>query len=369
MLLRLIQDGESPISPPLLAGGQEAGRKEMRFPRLRTLFLALAALALFTGAALYGVHADYRRFLDTPLDVPADGLVLDVKPGMGVGAIARELRRQPGLLRSTFYLEIYARLNGLAPRLKTGEYALAPGTTPRDLLERIAAGRVIQYPLTVVEGWTFHQLRQALAAHPKIAQTLREASDTEIMTQLGRPGQHPEGWFFPDTYHFPAGFTDEAFLRRALVAMERRLTRAWSQRAADLPLDNPYQALILASIIEKESGLAAERPAIAGVFARRLREGMLLQTDPTVIYGLGAAFDGNLRRRDLAADTPYNTYTRKGLPPTPIALPGADALAAAVRPADGDALYFVADGEGGHVFSKTLDEHNRAVRRYQLRER
>ncbi|QQS55069.1 MAG: endolytic transglycosylase MltG [Candidatus Competibacteraceae bacterium] len=342
----------------------------MRFSaRLHPSLSILTALALVAGAVTLGFHADYRRFLDTPLGVPTGGLVLEVKSGMGIGAIARELQRQPGLLRSAFYLEVYARFNGLAPRLKIGEYALAPGMTPRDLLERIATAQVIQYPLTVVEGWTFQQLRQALAAHPKIARTLREANDAEIMARLDRPGQHPEGWFFPDTYHFPAGFTDEAFLRRALVAMEQHLTRAWGQRAADLPLDDPYQALILASIVEKETGLAAERPAIAGVFARRLREGMLLQTDPTVIYGLGAAFDGDLRRRDLVTDTPYNTYTRKGLPPTPIALPGADALAAAVRPADGEALYFVADGQGGHVFSKTLDEHNRAVRRYQLRER
>ena len=340
----------------------------MRFSVRLRLSLSILAV-LVAGAALYGMHADYRRFLDTPLGVPTGGLVLEVKPGMGIGAIAQELRRQPGLLRSTFYLEAYARFNGLAPRLKIGEYALTPEMTPRDLLERIATGQVIQYPLTVVEGWTFHQLRQALAAHPKIAQTLRESSDAEIMARLDRPGRHPEGWFFPDTYHFPAGFTDEAFLRRALMEMEQRLARAWNQRAADLPLDDPYQALILASIIEKETGLAAERPAIAGVFARRLRTGMLLQTDPTVIYGLGAAFDGDLRRRDLVTDTSYNTYMRKGLPPTPIALPGAGALEAAVHPADGDALYFVADGQGGHVFSKTLNEHNQAVRRYQLRER
>ncbi|MCB1823700.1 MAG: endolytic transglycosylase MltG [Candidatus Competibacteraceae bacterium] len=337
------------------------------FARPRLSLSILAVLA--AGAVLYGIHADYRRFLDTPLGVPTSGLVLDVKPGMGIGAIARELRRRPGLSRPPLYLEAYARLGGLAHRLKTGEYALSPDTTPRDLLERIVAGRVIQYPLTVVEGWTFRQLRRALTAHPKIGQTLREASDDEIMARLGRPGRHPEGWFLPDTYHFPAGFTDEAFLRRALAAMERRLAQAWSGRAADLPLDDPYQALILASIIEKETGVAAERPVIAGVFARRLRKGMLLQTDPTVIYGLGMAFDGNLRRRDLEDDTPYNTYTHKGLPPTPIALPGADALEAAVHPADGDTLYFVADGQGGHVFSKTLNEHNQAVRRHQLRER
>jgi UPF0755 protein len=272
------------------------------------------------------------------------------------------------LSRPPIYLEAYARLNGLATRLQAGEYALTPGLTPPALLERIVAGQVIQYPLTVVEGWTFRQLRQALAAHPKLVQTLAGLSDAEIMTRLGRPGDHPEGRFLPDTYHFPAGFTDAAFLRRALTAMDQRLADLWKRRSPAAPLQEPYQALILASIIEKETGMAAERAEIAGVFARRLRQGMRLQTDPTVIYGLGEAFDGNLRRRDLETDTPYNTYTRAGLPPTPIALPGLAALEAAVNPADGDTLYFVADGEGGHVFSRTLEEHNRAVRRYQLKQ-
>ena len=332
---------------------------------LRRLLLTLAALVLVLGPALGVVCADYRAFLGTPLGVSTDGLVLEVRSGMSVRDIAGELRRQPGVLRSALYLEAYARLNGLAPRLKVGEYAIAPGTTPRGLLEQIVAGRVVQHTLTVVDGWTFRQLRQALAAHPKIGQTLREASDAEVMAKLGRPGEHPEGRFFPDTYHFPAGTTDEAFLRRAQAAMERRLNEVWGRRAPDSPLSDPYQALILASIVEKETPLPAERPAIAGVFARRLRKGMPLQADPTVIYGLGAAFDGNLRRQDLAGDTPYNTYTHKGLPPTPIALPGGDSLSAAVNPAPGDALYFVATGEGGHVFSATLEEHNRAVRRYQ----
>lgn len=342
----------------------------MRFlQRFRFPPWVLAVLALLIGGLLHGIWADYRRFLDTPLGVPPEGLVLAIKPGMGIGDIARDLQRRPGLSRPALYLEIYTRLNGLAPRLKAGEYALSFGLTPRILIDRIVAGRVIQYPLTVVEGWTFRQLRQALAAHPKIAQTLRQASDAEIMARLDRPAQHPEGWFFPDTYYFPAGFTDEAFLRRALEAMEQHLTQAWNRRAPDLPLDDPYQALILASIIEKETSLPAERPQVSGVLARRLRKGMLLQTDPTVIYGLGEAFDGNLGQRDLTTDTPYNTYTRKGLPPTPIALPGVAALNAAVNPAAGDTLYFVADGRGGHVFSRTLDEHNRAVRRYQLRER
>ncbi|MFO7642694.1 MAG: endolytic transglycosylase MltG [Candidatus Competibacteraceae bacterium] len=333
----------------------------------RRLLRILVALALVIGLALYGIYADYQRFLDTPLDVPAEGLVLEVKPGMGVAAIAQELRRQTDGSRSAPYLQIHARLNGLAPRLKVGEYAIVVGLTPRELIDRIVAGRVIQYPLTVVEGWTFAQLRQALEEHPKIVQTLREASDAEIMMRLGQPGMHPEGWFFPETYHFPAGTTDESFLRRALAAMEQRLDEIWSRRAPDVPLADPYQMLILASIIEKETGLAAERSEVAGVFARRLRKGMLLQTDPTVIYGLGETFDGVLRRRELTTDTPYNTYTRRGLPPTPIALPGAASLAAAVNPAPGDTLYFVADGDGGHVFSRTLEEHNRAVRRYRQR--
>ncbi|MBL8248395.1 MAG: endolytic transglycosylase MltG [Candidatus Competibacter sp.] len=336
--------------------------------RLRRLLLALAALALIFGPALYIVYADYHRFLDTPLGVPAGGLTLEIKPGMGIADLTRELRRQPGLLRSAWYLQTYARLSGLASRLKVGEYAIAPGITPRSLIDQLVAGRVLQHALTVVEGWTFQQLRHALAAHPKIAQTLREAGDAEIMARLGRPGEHPEGRFFPDTYHFPAGATDVAFLKRALAAMDQRLAEAWGDRSPNLPLHDAYQALILASIVEKETALAAERAEIAGVLVRRLRNGMLLQTDPTVIYGLGAAFDGNLRKQDLVADTPYNTYTRKGLPPTPIALPGAAALAAAVHPAPGDALYFVANGKGGHVFSRTLDQHNQAVRHSQRQE-
>jgi len=335
------------------------------FGWFRRFLLPLVALSLIFGPALYIVYADYRAFLDTPLGVPAGGLVLELKPGTGVAGLALELRRQPGLLRSAPYLEAYARLNQMALRLKAGEYALAPAITPRDLIAQIVAGRVIQHSLTVVEGWTFRQLRRALAEHPKIRQTLQEASDADIMARLGRPGMHPEGWFLPDTYLFPSGFTDEAFLRRALAAMDRQLREAWNRRSPDVPLTDPYQALILASIVEKETALPVERPNVAGVFARRLRREMFLQTDPTVIYGLGEAFDGNLRRADLTNDNPYNTYTHKGLPPTPIALPGADALAAAVNPTPGDALYFVATGEGGHVFSATLDEHNRAVRRYQ----
>lgn len=328
----------------------------------------LAGLLLLAGLVVaLLIYADYRAFLKTPFGPSAAGVTLELKPGDGMMALVADLGRHPGLLRRALYWPAYARLNGLAHRLQAGEYALNPALTPRRLLERIVAGRVIQYSLTVVEGWTFRQLRQALARHPQIAQTVAALSDAELMARLGRPGQSPEGWFQPDTYAFPKSHTDEQFLRRALAAMERQLNMVWRERAPNLPLNDPYQALILASLIEKETALPEERAEVAGVFIRRLRKGMRLQTDPTVIYGLGPAFDGNLRRADLTRDQPYNTYTRAGLPPTPIALPGKAALAAAVNPAPGETLYFVASGAGGHVFSTTLEQHNQAVRRYQQR--
>jgi len=219
--------------------------------------------------------------------------------------------------------------------------------------------------LTLVEGWTFRQVRQALAKEDQIKQDTAQLTAEQIMAQLGLPGVHPEGRFFPDTYSYAKGSSDLALLRRALHAMDRRLEAAWAARASDVPLKSPDEALILASIVEKETGRASDRAQIAGVFANRLRVGMLLQTDPTVIYGLGEKFDGNLRRRDLQTDTPWNTYTRPGLPPTPIAMPGKAALLAAVQPASTRALYFVAKGDGSSHFSTSLDEHNRAVNRYQ----
>lgn len=325
---------------------------------------------LIVGGLLSGLvlYADYRAFLDERLTVPDQGIEFNVSPGASIGAIAAELKAQ-GVLRSAVYLRAYARLHGLASQIKTGEYLIAPGSTPRTLMEKLVAGRVIQYALTIVEGWTFRQMLDAIHSHDKLEPTLKGLDDAEIMARLGHPGEHPEGRFFPDTYHFPRGTSDLDFLRRAYDTMEKKLREVWEQRTPDLPLDSPYQALILASIIEKETGLAGERREIAGVFVRRLRKGMLLQTDPTVIYGAGSNFDGDLRRKDLETDTPYNTYVRKGLPPTPICLPGAESLAAAVDPASGDALYFVARGDGSHVFTKTLSEHNRAVQEYQLNNR
>jgi UPF0755 protein len=317
---------------------------------------------LFGGLALY---AGYRHFLAQPLVIPAQGMPLIVPPGSSVANLARQLEDQ-GVIGSALLLRVYARLSGTATRIKTGEYLIASGTRPAAFMEQLVEGRVIQYALTIVEGWTFRQMLAAVRGHEKLEHTLDGLDDEVIMAHLGAPGEHPEGRFFPDTYYFPLGTSDLAFLKRAFNTMQEQLGRSWATRVDDLPLRKPYEALILASIIEKETGLNSERREIAGVFIRRLRKGMPLQTDPTVIYALGEDFDGDLRRRDLKVDSPYNTYENKGLPPTPIALPGQASLDAAVNPAPGDSLYFVADGSGGHVFSNTLREHNRAVRRYQL---
>lgn len=329
--------------------------------RLLRFFLLCLLLG---GAAGWWVYQDYRAFLAEPLPLPDEGLYYQVERGASINTIARDWR-QLGLVRQPLYLIAYARLNKLAPRIKAGEYHLLTGMTVTAIMDDIIAGRTVQYTLTIPEGWTYRQMLQAIWQHPQIVNTLTEQDDAAIMAALGAPDQHPEGLFFPDTYHFPRATTDLDFLRRAYQTMQDKLQAAWQQRQSDLPLKNAYQALILASIIEKETGLASERPDIAGVFIRRLRKGMRLQTDPTVIYGLGDEFDGNLRRVHLTTDNPYNTYTRGGLPPTPIALPGQAALQAAVNPAAGDTLYFVATGDGGHKFSKTLREHNRAVRKFQ----
>jgi UPF0755 protein len=273
------------------------------------------------------------------------------------------------LLSHPWVLTTYARTTGEATRIRAGEYQLLPGITPLTLLAKLVSGQVYLHQLTIVEGWRFTDLLRALRSNPAIV-----ASDLDgpgIMTALGQPGVHPEGQFFPDTYSFPKGIAEIDVLRQAHQALQARLDAAWESRAPDTLLKSPYEALVLASIIEKETALPSERRLIAGVFTQRLRRNMRLQTDPTVIYGLGEAFDGNLRRDDLERDTPYNTYTRGGLPPTPIALPGAGALEAAVRPETSDAVYFVATGrgDGSHRFSATLEEHERAVRDYlrQLR--
>lgn len=323
---------------------------------------------LFLGASftLAWLMMDFNHFLKSPLSLPQEGENYTLKSGTTVALLARELE-QKGYLQQPLYLRLLARWDGLAKRLQAGEYHLDNGLTPRQLLQKLASGKVTTYSQTLVEGWTFRQVMEAVRSQPALKQTLEGLSDADIMQRLGFAEEHPEGRFLPDTYHFPRGTTDLAFLKRAYQAMQHLLAEEWPKREPELPLKSPYQALILASIVEKETGLASERPEIAGVFIRRLKKGMKLQTDPTVIYGLGDGFDGNIRRSDLNRDTPYNSYLHKGLTPTPIAMPGSDAIRSVLHPAAGKSLYFVAKGDGSHYFSATLSEHNKAVRKYQLK--
>lgn len=332
----------------------------------RWLIGLCTAAALAAAAIAVWAWQTYETVMESPLIAAgAEPARITVARGETLAGIARQLVRQ-GRLQAAWPLRLYGRYTGDAERIKAGEYRIAPGTTAAGLLGTMVAGDVIQHELTIIEGWTARELFAAVASHDALKHTLPLDDPQAVMAALGHPGQNAEGRFLPETYHFPRGTSDRDFLQRAYRAMDRALTDAWKGRAEDLPLENAYDALTLASIIEKETGAASERARIAGVFVRRLRRGMRLQTDPTVIYGLGEGFDGNLTHADLRRDTPYNTYTRAGLPPTPIALPGRGSLHAAVHPAAGDALYFVANGKGGHVFSSTLEAHNRAVRRYQL---
>lgn len=308
----------------------------------------------------------YDAFLGTPITLPNEKSALyEILPGATARSVANELA-QGGLLSSADFFYWHARISDQAARIRAGEYRIQPGMTPPQLLALFVSGPMAAYQLTIVEGWTFKQMRSALEQDGKLQVTLAGLSDTEVMNRLGLPGEHPEGLFFPDTYSFPRGMTDLEFLKRAYERMQVVLQESWARRADDAPVKTPYEALILASIVEKETGVPHERAAIAGVFARRLRKGMKLQTDPTVIYGMGDTFDGNIRRRDLLQDTPYNTYVHRGLPPTPICLPGREAIEAALAPENGKSLYFVAKGDGSHYFSNTLEEHNGAVRKYQL---
>ncbi len=328
--------------------------------RILGTLLFVASLLLAWG------WMEYDEFIETPLVLPDAGVVYDLKPGTTIRGVAADLKSQ-GIVGKPLLLRLLARWTGQASQLKAGEYHLPAGSTPTQLLDILTSNRVVQHDLTIIEGWSFRQLMAAVRRETSLTQTLEGLDDEALMTRLGLEGVHPEGRFFPDTYHFPKGTTDAEFLLRAYRRMESFLQAAWEQRDEGLPLKSPYEALILASIIEKETGIPAERAQIAGVFVRRLKKGMRLQTDPTVIYGMGEAYDGNIRRRDLTTDTPYNTYVRKGLTPTPIAMPSGEAIEAALHPEPGKALYFVATGDGGHHFSDSLEEHNRAVRKYQLK--
>ena len=306
-------------------------------------------------------------WVSQPLSMDAVSVDVAIEPGTSARGVAKVVS-QSGIRVLPALLYAWFRVSGDARRIKAGSYEVEQGTTPGSLLRKLVRGEEALRTVTLVEGWTFKQVRQAVSQADQLAPETANLSDDALMTKLDRPGLAPEGRFFPDTYSYSKGSADWKVLARAMRAMDRHLQAAWAVRAADTPLQNPEQALILGSIVEKETGRASDRPMIAAVFANRLRLGMMLQTDPTVIYGLGAKFDGNLRKKDLQTDTPWNTYTRAGLPPTPIAMPGKDSLLAAVGPTPSRALYFVARGDGSSEFSTSLEAHNRAVDKYQRKQ-
>ncbi|MFN6993166.1 MAG: endolytic transglycosylase MltG [Aquincola tertiaricarbonis] len=330
--------------------------KALRRIVARALLVVLAGMA--GGAALVA------WWLNRPLPLAQPHVELSIEPGTSPRDVAQAWV-DAGVQSDARLLYEWFRWSGDARRIRAGSYEIDAGTTPRRLLAKMVQGDEVLEVVRLIDGWTLRQFREALAKAPALKPLTRGMSEAELMAAIGAPGQPAEGRFFPDTYAYSRGVSDVTVLKRAHAAMQRRLDEAWAQRAPDLPVSTPEQALVLASIVEKETGTEADRALVAGVFANRLRLGMPLQTDPTVIYGLGTSFDGNLRKRDLLADTPYNTYTRTGLPPTPIAMPGLASLHAAVQPARTPALYFVARGDGSSVFSTTLADHNRAVNQYQ----
>jgi len=331
-------------------------------PRFLRILLSLA----IPGAVAAGAYGVWYAF--TPVPAAALPVEFEVPTGSGLRATARLLEKA-GLEVRPLQFEILARATGRAGAIKAGNYEITAPTSPAELLDKLTRGAVMQADLRIIEGWSFSQLRAALDASPFLRHDTEGLSEAELLERVGASERHPEGLFFPDTYLFARGSSDVAVLRRAYHAMQRHLAEEWAQRAADVPFKTPYEALVMASIVEKETGRAQERDQIAGVLVNRLRIGMALQADPTVIYGLGREFDGNLKRAHLNADGPYNTYTRPGLPPTPIALPGLASLRAALRPAQTKALYYVSRGDGSSQFSRNLEEHNRAVSKYQLQPR
>lgn len=328
---------------------------------------ALRRIAVVGLLAAIAAGAWLAWFASQPIALPRVPFDFTVRTGAGLKTVSRQLAAE-GLFFEGESLWILARILGKAPTVQAGTYRLDRPLTPLELLDKLARGDVLLVEMRFIEGTTFRQWLAQIAAQSQLRQTLGGKTAGDIAQLLGLGEQSPEGWLFPDTYRFAPGITDLELLKRAYGAMKRRLDEAWNGRdPAAVPLSTPYEALILASIVEKETGAAAERPLVASVFYNRIRRGMRLQTDPTVIYGMGESFDGNIRKRDLSADTPWNTYTRDGLPPTPIAMPGAGSLQAVSRPAQTEFLYFVGKGDGSHQFSRTLEEHNRAVARYQLK--
>ena len=316
------------------------------------------------------IGAQFKQFLSTPVDVHTSAEGFEISSGMSFHQVSAKLNSR-GIISNPAFFRLYARISGDAELIQAGEYLIESGLTPVNLIDKFVSGDVRLYSFTAVEGWTFRNFLKRLTNHTAIDPSVDYSGVPALLEWLGTIEAHPEGLFFPETYHFPKGTSDKDILKKAYKLMADILSAEWDQRANGLPLRTPYEALILASIIEKETALAKERPEIAGVFLRRLQAGMRLQTDPTVIYGIGESFDGNLTRTHLQTDTPYNTYTRRGLPPTPIALPGRASIRAALRPAIGTALYFVATGlgDGSHKFSDTKEEHDRAVQEFLMRRR
>lgn len=331
----------------------------MRVVRKWCLSLVLTGLLLLCGLAAAGAV-----WLHLPI-VAGQQIDLSIEPGVTARGVAR-LVAEGGAKVDPDLLYWWFRWSGNSRRIKAGSYELETDTTPYSLINKLVRGEEALRFVTFIEGWNIRQMRAALAGADQLKPDTQKLTADDLMAAVGKPGQHPEGQFFPDTYTYAKGSSDLAVLKRAAKAMDKHLDAAWAARKPDSPLKTPAELLVLASIVEKETGQPGERGLIAGVFTNRLRAGMLLQTDPTVIYGVGEAFDGNLRKKDLLTDTPYNTYTRVGLPPTPIAMPSKAALMAAAQPADTPALYFVARGDGTSHFSATLPEHNRAVAKYQL---
>jgi len=331
---------------------------------MKSLCVTLLILLIAAGFLGWQAWGSYQAFLAEPIAVGADEATLEVERGATLRTVATDLTERDWLSGPYGFIAM-AYLTGRQNAIKAGEYAVPDRIRPLALLELITSGRSVQFPVTFIEGTTFREAVESIPNAGPFEIELAGLTDKQIMARVGIDADHPEGWLFPDTYLFPRGTTDTAILKRAHQRMKQILAQEWTDRSADLPIDTPYEALILASIIEKETAVPKERPAIAGVFVRRLEKGMRLQTDPTVIYGMGEDYDGDIRRRDLREATPYNTYVIDGLPPTPIALPGRAAIHAALHPQEGEALYFVARDDGSHHFSATLDQHNCAVDHYQ----
>ena len=329
----------------------------------RNLIAFFSAFIISAVLCFLWLKSDMQKELNRPMNISSTEY-MTITPGMSFSSIAAVLVQQ-GWVNHSYYLTLEARWSKKSRLVKAGEYAVEPGITQLELLGKLVAGKVVQYALTIPEGLTFREIIGLIQQHPQLIHTLQNHEPDAIVQNMPYLQTNPEGQFYPDTYHFPRGTTDLEFFQRAFEMMQKVLAEEWQQRASDIPYKNPYEALIMASIIEKETADVTERDRIAGVFLRRLEQGMKLQTDPTVIYAMGSTYAGNIHKQDLYLDSPYNTYVYSGLPPSPIASPGRDAIRAALQPAPGEELYFVAKGDGSHQFSATLDDHNRAVRLYQ----